>query len=223
MIEICWNCRGLGNPQTVLSICELNKSHKPDFFVQIETHAQASRVQQLKQKMGYEGAFCVESVGRAEGMAIFWSKARSMSLLGFSDNHIDMEVLGDEEKRRRLTGFYGHPERHKRHLAWDLLRSLRDMSTLPGCYMGDFNGILCPGEKKGGAPQPTYLLNGFNEAVSDARLQDIPLHGYLFTWGRAAGTNHRIEERLDRAMTSEDWCDLFPNACLYNLGHSSLP
>ena len=140
-----------------------------------------------------------------------------MSLLGFSNNHIDMEVVGDEEKRWRLMGFYGHPERHKRHLAWDLLRSLRDMSTLPWCCVGDFNDILCLGEKKGGAPQPTYLLNGFNKPVFDARLQDLPLNCYPFTWGRAAGTNHGIEERLDRAMTYEDWCDLFPNACLYNL------
>ena len=70
MIGICWNCRGLGNPRTVLSICELNKSHKTGFFVLIETHEQASRVQQLKQKMRYEGAFCVKSMGPAEGMAI---------------------------------------------------------------------------------------------------------------------------------------------------------
>ena len=51
--------------------------------------------------------------------------------------------------------------------------------------MGDFNDIMCMEEKRGGADQRAWLINGFNEAVSDALLHDLPLHGYPFTWERA--------------------------------------
>ena len=89
----------------MLSICEFNKSHKTNFVVLIETHVQASRVQQLKQKMGYEGVFCVDSVRREGGLAVLWRKAESMTLMGFSQNHVDMEVVGDVGDRWRLTPF----------------------------------------------------------------------------------------------------------------------
>ena len=167
MIGISWNCRGLGNHRTVLSICKLNKTHKPDFFILIETHAQATKVESLKQKIGYEAAFCVDSVGRAGGIAILWRKAENMSLLGFSQNHIDMELIESEGIRWR-----------SRKITWNLLRTLSERSTLPWCCMGDFNDITCMEEKKGGAPHPAWLIRGFNEAVSDAQLQDLPLHGY---------------------------------------------
>ena len=82
--------------------------------------------------------------------------------------------------------------------------------------MGDFNDTLCS-EEKNGAPHPLWLMKGFNAAVTDTRLQDLPLHRYPFTWGRATGTAHSIEETLDRVMVGDEWHSLFPNACLNNL------
>ena len=83
--------------------------------------------------------------------------------------------------------------------------------------MGDFNDILCSKEKKRGAPHPLWRMKGFNAVVTNTRLQDLPLHGYPFTWGRATEIAHNIEERLDRVMVDEEWHSLFPNDCLNNL------
>ena len=64
MIGISWNCQGLGNPRTVLALCEISKSRKPDFIFLIETLIHSAQVEKLKSKLGFEGAFCVDRVGR---------------------------------------------------------------------------------------------------------------------------------------------------------------
>ncbi|GAU33843.1 hypothetical protein TSUD_393510 [Trifolium subterraneum] len=46
---------------------------------------------------------------------------------------------------------------------------------------------------------------------------NIPLEGHPFTWIKSRGTPHVIEERLDRAMASASWLQLFPQVRLSNL------
>ncbi|KAK2390980.1 hypothetical protein QL285_064484 [Trifolium repens] len=48
-------------------------------------------------------------------------------------------------------------------------------------------------------------------------MTDINLEGYPFTWVKSSGTDHMIEERLDRALASSDWLTKFPNAKLRNI------
>lgn len=45
----------------------------------------------------------------------------------------------------------------------------------------------------------------------------MPLQGYPFTWGRSRGTENAVEERLDRALVTNSWLNLFPNAHLATL------
>lgn len=78
--------------------------------------------------------------------------------------------------------------------------------------MGDFNDILHPDEKRGGAPQPRRLINGFREVVETSYLRDFAFSGYQFTWDRSKGTPQWVEAKLDRILATDTWCDLFPNA-----------
>ncbi|GAU48531.1 hypothetical protein TSUD_98640 [Trifolium subterraneum] len=50
----------------------------------------------------------------------------------------------------------------------------------------------------------------WKDSISDCDLTDIPIEGHQFTWIKSRGTPHVIEERLDRAMTSTSWLQLFP-------------
>ena len=139
------------------------------------------------------------------------------SLLSYSQSHIDMEVSKEDGLRWRVTGFYGFLDRSQRHLSWNLLRSLYSASSLPWCYLGDFNDIVCNEEKKGSVPHPPWLIRGFCEALSDRQLQYLPLKGYLFTWESGRGSSHWVEERLDQALVNVSWLNLFSNAKLNNL------
>lgn len=116
----------------------------------------------------------------------------------------------------RLTGYYGYPERDKRHLLWNLLRHLASTHNLPWLCMGDYNDLLSPYDKKGRVPHLNWLYRGFREATLDCNLTDIPIEGYPFTWSRGRGTEEFVEERLDRAMGILALHNNFPRTRLYN-------
>lgn len=86
-----------------------------------------------------------------------------------------------------MTGFYGFPNHAHHHNSWDLLRRLSFVSSQPWCVLGDFNDSLSVFDKRGGAPQPSWLIDGFRSAVVDAHLTDLPQHGSDFTWERGKG------------------------------------
>ena len=44
------------------------------------------------------------------------------------------------------------------------------------------------------------------------------MHDYNFTWRRGIGTVDWMEEKIDRAVITRSWLDLFPTAQLHNLG-----
>ncbi|XP_074377350.1 uncharacterized protein LOC141718875 [Apium graveolens] len=69
----------------------------------------------------------------------------------------------------------------------------------------------------GGEPYSDWLIEGFNAAIHDANLVDIELSGHQFTWERGQDTEGWMECRLDRALTTENWLNLFPMVKLYNL------
>ncbi|GAU35928.1 hypothetical protein TSUD_69610 [Trifolium subterraneum] len=92
------------------------------------------------------------------------------------------EVEDEQWGEWRLTCYYGYPERSRRRAAWDLLRGLGSMSSIPWCVIGDFNDLLSQADKKGIHPHPNSLCMGFRQAVSDCDLTDIPIEGHLFTW-----------------------------------------
>jgi len=98
------------------------------------------------------------------------------------------------------------PERARRRDAWDLLRELRDMSSLPWCIIRDFNDLLSQQDKDGIHPHPNWLCTGFCEAVDDYALSDIKLRGHAFMW---------IKSRVPTKYWKKDWIWLWetPNGC----------
>nr|KYP48763.1 hypothetical protein KK1_029565 [Cajanus cajan] len=82
--------------------------------------------------------------------------------------------------------------------------------------MGDFNDLLSPNDKRGTHDHLSWLIRGFRTAVTNAALLDLPLEGYCYTWVKSKGTPNQIEERLDRALVTQNWLDLFPQCRLQN-------
>ncbi|KAL8118945.1 hypothetical protein AgCh_016437 [Apium graveolens] len=82
---------------------------------------------------------------------------------------------------------------------------------------GDLNNVLSHADKKGGRPYPSQLIQGFRDVIEDYNLSDMDLIGYPFTWERGSTAADRIEVRLDRALISANFQNMFPEAKLYNL------
>jgi endonuclease/exonuclease/phosphatase family metal-dependent hydrolase len=174
-------------------------------------------MESIRIMLNYDSCLSIDVEGRSGGLAVMWKNSVKCSVMNYSRNFINIIVEDSDKGDWRLTCYYGYPERSRRRLAWDLLRELRDMSNLPWCVIGDFNDLLSQDDKKGMLPHPNWLCLGFRNAVNDCDLTDIHLEGYPFTWIKSAGTDHVIEERLDRALLSSIWLSKLPNAKLINL------
>ncbi|KAJ9558242.1 hypothetical protein OSB04_012856 [Centaurea solstitialis] len=174
-------------------------------------------MEEIRAQLGFEGCFAVDAIGHSGGLGFLWRSADQASLVNYSQNFINLDVLHSTYGRFRLTGFYGYPERHRRSQSWDMLRDVAVQDIVPWCCMGDFNDLLSNDDKKGVHEHPQSLIRGFQQAVSDTHLMDLPMEGYPFTWVKSKGKPTCVEERLDRALVNTRWSSTYPEAKLRNL------
>ncbi|KAK1375097.1 hypothetical protein POM88_031290 [Heracleum sosnowskyi] len=179
------------------------------------------KLEWLRRKLGFEGLFTVDPQGRSGGLALLWKEAEHVNLLGFSQNHIDVTIPISRLVSWQLTGCYREPDRAQRRKTWDLLRHLSRDSNVPWCVIGDLNNVSSQDDKRGGAPYLNWLVEGFNETLMEVGLSDMDLVGHQFTWERGRGTDEWMEVRLDKALVTENWLEVFSLAKLYNLEISS--
>ncbi|XP_019179571.1 PREDICTED: uncharacterized protein LOC109174786 [Ipomoea nil] len=217
MSIISWNCRGLGGTRSVRELVGMVSKQRPVFVFLMETKAKSSKIEEVRIKLGFEGAFGMDRVGLGGGLALLWRDADTVTLLSYSVHHIDVMIDIPGKQRWRLTGFYGHPDRFHRHETWDLLRQLHDQYTLPWLVVGDFNDIASLAEKKGIHTHPELLIEGFNDALGDCHQNDLGMVGGRFTWERGHGADEWMEERLDRAVATVEWTDMFEDVLVRNL------
>lgn len=81
---------------------------------------------------------------------------------------------------------------------------------------GDFNEVLFEIDKRGGLPCDPNNLSAFRACLDVNGLRDVDLMGYPFTWSNKR-IDGLIEEKLDRFVATEEWCNLFPMASAENI------
>lgn len=221
MITLSWNCREVGLPSNFQFLTDVVRHEKPDFIFLCETIEKKNKMEWIQTKLGFEGLITVDPQGMSGGLALLWKEGNNAHLLGYSKNHIDLEVVVSGMQPWRLTGLYGEPDRSQRRKTWDLLRHLARDLNLSWCVIGDLNNVISQNDKRGGASYPRWLIEDFNEALSDMGLTDMNIVGHQYTWERGGGSEDWTEVRLDRALTNSSWLELFPLAKLYNLEGST--
>ncbi|XP_074342593.1 uncharacterized protein LOC141680200 [Apium graveolens] len=212
-----WNCRGLGTPWALQFLKESILQKSPDFIFLSEILCKVKRVEKVKDVIGFEGAFTVETHGHSGGLALLWRNKKDVSVMSYNRNHTYVVIETKGWDKYRLTGFYGEPDRAKRKDTWNLIRQLHSQMNLPWVLIGDMNNIVHQEDKRGGRPYPLWLVNGFQKCLEDCGLHDLELDGYPYTWGTGYGTSNWMEIRLDRALVSNSFMQQFREAKLTNL------
>ncbi|KAL6565077.1 hypothetical protein OROMI_016527 [Orobanche minor] len=107
---------------------------------------------------------------------------------------------------------------------WDLWDDLLSVSQnqVPWMVGGDFNIILQPEEKKGGACPIQSDMEEFSDCLLNCNLSDVGYAGTPFTWYRDG-----VWQRLDRILVSPEWYSSFPSMSTrhlpkYQSDHNSL-
>ena len=144
-----------------------------------------------------------------------------MEVQTYSQTHIDALVDGGVGVGWwHLTGFYGNPDTAKRSESWAKLRHLKGTLTLSWLTIGDFNEITGASEKEGGSDRPRQQMKNFIDTINFCGFHDLGFNGPKFTWRYHQADGMQIRERLDRALATPEWMNLFPEAKLFHLSSS---
>jgi exonuclease III len=212
MIALSWNCRGLGNPQTVRDLYRLVKEKRPSLVFLMETKLQAKRLEYIRVRMGFDSAFVVDSVGRSGGLVLLWKGDIFVEIQNYSRRHINAIVrICENGPQWKFTGFYGHPDATKRRESWCLLEFLMSFQPVPWLCMGDFNEIIQESEKFGVRRKSRRQMADFRAVLEKCQLEDLGYVGSHFTWWNMQEGDNFIKERLDRALANNKWMDFFPS------------
>uniref|UniRef100_A0A803Q977 Endonuclease/exonuclease/phosphatase domain-containing protein n=1 Tax=Cannabis sativa TaxID=3483 RepID=A0A803Q977_CANSA len=128
-----------------------------------------------------------------------------VQVLEFGRDYIDAIITDGVYGHWRLTGLYGEPKRHLRRKTWELLTVLNNKQNLPWCIIGDLNDITSSEDKRGGNPYPNWLIEGFNDVLTECGRHKLELFGHPYTWECRRGTSDWVEVRIDRALASQSW------------------
>ena len=116
----------------------------------METKQKKRYVTGLKNTLGYDNVFNVEPIGLSGGLAFMLKNRLDVVILSYSKRIIDIKV-----KLGSLNFFvpcvYGDPVRARRNVVWNKLSNIGMRRDEAWMLVGDFNELMEPSEKVGGA------------------------------------------------------------------------
>ena len=132
MNPLSWNCRGLGNPQSVRVLHDLMRRWDPKVVFLMETKSKTNCMEMVKNRIGMANDLIIPCIGRSGGLALLWAREVDLEIKNFSNNHIDATITEPSNNFKwRLIGFYGHLETQQRYKSWHLLAFLHNQFQLP--------------------------------------------------------------------------------------------
>ena len=187
----------------------------------METKSNKEWMGMVKDKCNMKHGLIIPSEGKNGDLAMLWKEGITVEVQTYSQTHINALVDGGESVGWwHLMGFYGNLDTAKRPESWAKLRHLKGTSTLPWLTIGDFNEITGFSEKEGGSDKPRQQMKNFIDTINFCRLRDLGFNGLKFMWIYHQGDGMQIRERLDRALATPDWVNMFPEAKLFHLSSS---
>lgn len=125
----------------------------------MKTKVKSIKMEYVKRRLGFDGCFSVNALGRKECFTLLWKKKSWIHIFNFSQYHIYAWVeVEDSLYKWMIIGFYGEPNTNWWHNSWSLLQSLQPQGPLLWMTIGDYNEILLHKEKKGGKQMKEDIL-----------------------------------------------------------------
>ncbi|WJX13116.1 hypothetical protein P8452_03545 [Trifolium repens] len=185
--------------------------------MELRTHPM--KIQKFVEMLGFDGFVFSENRGYSGGIVFAWKK----DVVEVECNQVESQFIHTKVMLQNgnfffFTTVYASPNEDTRHGMWNNLKGIADNMVQQWLLVGDFNDIMYPEEKKGGAPPNERRCRVFRDRADSCKLFDLGVVGSKFTW-RGPIYNHgaRILERLDRAFSNDIWRLTYPNAVVKTL------
>lgn len=149
---------------------------------------------------------------------LLWNHDVSILITYSSSNLIicDVEVISTGLKWG-LICVYGPSVSGHQSDVWNRIKEYGNSASTPWCCIGDFNAVVYPSEKSGGALSSQSQMKDFREMIHSFSLMDLGFKGPAYTWSNRRKANFHIRERLDRSLASPEWRLLYSGAHVLHL------
>lgn len=205
---LSWNCQGVGNTPTVRHLKGMLGQHPPEILFLSETKNRRSYMEGLAADLDYQFLRTVEPIGKGGGLAVMWKEFCKVEVLQANNRLFDLKIFW-QGRNFFLTCVYGEPIKGRRSDVWE--RTTRIGTSRNGAWVmtGDFNEMIDPSEKIGGAERSEAEGKNFKQMMCACGMWNIKHTCYQFSW---AGTrnNMTVQCRLDRTIANQAWSDMFP-------------
>lgn len=180
---LSWNCQGLGSDLTRRNLKILCKKQNPQILFLMKTRQPENVILSWRRNLKFVDHVVVNPVNTGGGLALFWNNEVRVTVEDSSPNFVDTTVcfLSDGFVCK-ISWFYGSPHINEKNAFWRSMYDRFPLQSAPWLCLGDFNDILWPMEKWGGAIPDQWRMNLFHHFVSSAHLRDLHFQGPEFTW-----------------------------------------
>ena len=213
MNALAWNCRGVGNSRTVRDLAALVQTYNPKLVFLSETRQSEEQMKGLRWRLGLKGCLARSSVGRSGGIALFWEESLLVDLITISNKIIDVSVQECPSSQPwRITFIYGEPRVEDRHLTWELMKRIKYRSDKPWIVVGDFNEAMWQFEHFSETKRGERQMEAFRDTLAICDLFDLGFSGVPWTYDNKQAGHRNVRVRLDRAVATASWSDMFEHA-----------
>jgi hypothetical protein len=211
---LVWNCRGAASRAFYRFCKHYVTMTKPDIIVIMEIRTDPYKLRRSFELLGCDGFVGTEVRGYAGGIVVGWnSNEVNIQVMENNFQFLHLNVKYGDDREWFFTPIYASPHEDSRRFMWDDLKRIASNISHEWLVAGDFNDIMSPMEKKGGAEASIRKCNLFRDRVDGCHLIDIGAVGSKYTWrGPIYQGGCRIYERLDRALCNDIWRLRFPEA-----------
>ncbi|PNX94787.1 hypothetical protein L195_g017967 [Trifolium pratense] len=183
-------------------------------MVIMETRVDPKKLSKTFKLLGFDNMQHTECRGFAGGIVVAWKDSEAQIQVETTDfQFIHLMITFSNGPSWKFTAVYASPNEQLRQEMWLKLKHISQNISEGWMLAGDFNDITSQEEKKGGAPVSVRRCNNFLDNINKCNLIDLGAVGSKFTWrGPLVNEHDRIFERLDRAMSNDEWRIMFPEA-----------
>ncbi|KAG5532409.1 hypothetical protein RHGRI_026893 [Rhododendron griersonianum] len=179
----------------------------------METKNKRSILESIRRRLHFNNGCYVDPIGKSGGLALWWSDEVTLDVRFSSKNMFRCIVNWPRISNQFLITFvYAPPVWNDRLRFWNQLKSIARENSYPWICVGDLNEVGAQNEKQGGNPCSRGRLDQYHSLTSDCEFMDLEFKGPNYTWSNNQDGEDNIRSRLDRALATVEWRNLFPLA-----------
>jgi exonuclease III len=181
---LCWNVRGLGDPNKCDLVKDTLINNIPDLTLLQET--KLSLVNRFKESTFLPSSLSdfisLNALNASRGLITAWNKKKFKLLTSFSKLYSISSHFESESNATRfwVSNIYGPNTDDERPAFFQELKEIADQIQGPWLLAGDFNAIRAAHERS--SLHMTRNETIFNDIINELMIQELPLLDRSFTW-----------------------------------------